>query len=374
MPPKSSTNDSTGCKTCNLTFKNYDAYHKHKVSSARHITCGKCSMDFRTDAALKSHHDLQHPAEQQLPCPGCNKVFVRLGSLMSHIESGECSPVDRAKIEAVRKMKESWNINARAAHRNKDFSRTGGTFGEQPNPFAVPMNSTSISTKPAAIISKNAAAFAIGEDLIKLDEMASILNSPWNDSVFNPMSQSLNQATTYTTAASTTESFQNPNVKTAVLDEAWDEHDPEGPNFKASNYYFNVLRKYKCPNYPCNKSFIHQGTFIAHLKSPAHREEKLQCNNCLRYFLSATALTQHCEAQGTRCKVRETDGYGGLVDEVTGGTARTEGRHVDNTVRYAVNGNFGANTVVAAHKAAAEARTKKFDDYWSSEKLDNHRW
>jgi len=47
---------------------------------------------------------------------------------------------------------------------------------------------------------------------------------------------------------------------------------------------------------------------------------------------------------------------------------------VDNTVRYAVNGNFGADTVVAAHKAAVEAKTKKFDDYWSLNRLDNHRW
>jgi hypothetical protein len=123
-----------------------------------------------------------------------------------------------------------------------------------------------------------------------------------------------------------------------------------------------------------SKSSPTESAFIQHLKSPAHRNEKLQCINCLRYFATATALTQHCEAQGIRCKVRETSGYDGFVDGITGGTAVTAGRHVDDTIKYAVNPALLAATttgiagVIKAHKAAATEKEKRFNNYWDTAK------
>ncbi len=108
--------------------------------------------------------------------------------------------------------------------------------------------------------------------------------------------------------------------------------------------------------------------FIQHLKSPAHRNEKLSCTGCLRYFATATALTQHSESQGVRCKVRETDNYGGVVDEVTGGTARTAGRLDDDTIKYEVAEGLVPNDMIAAHRAAHEAKNRKFNNYWEANK------
>lgn len=130
-----------------------------------------------------------------------------------------------------------------------------------------------------------------------------------------------------------------------------------------------------CSDLLISKSFATKSTFIAHLNSPAHHNERLQCHNCLRYFQNATALTQHCEAQGVRCKVRDTTDYNGIVDEVTGGTARISGRHVDNTVKYTVNNeNLGVGGIITAHRVAMETREDNLGKYWTSEKLDKHKW
>lgn len=92
--------------------------------------------------------------------------------------------------------------------------------------------------------------------------------------------------------------------------------------------------------------------------------------SCLRYFSTATALTQHIESQGVRCKVRNTEGFDGVVDGVTGGTAVTAGRHKDDTIKYAVNpllqAALGAQGVIQAHKAAINEKDKKFNNFWDT--------
>jgi hypothetical protein len=93
--------------------------------------------------------------------------------------------------------------------------------------------------------------------------------------------------------------------------------------------------------------------------------------SCLRYFSTATALTQHIESQGVRCKVRNTEGFNGVVDGVTGGTAVTTGRHIDDTIKYTVNpclrNLFGAQGAIEAHKAAATEKDEKFNKYWETQ-------
>jgi hypothetical protein len=105
--------------------------------------------------------------------------------------------------------------------------------------------------------------------------------------------------------------------------------------------------------------------FVQHLKSPAHRNEKLQCTKCLRYYATATALTQHMESQGVRCKVRELDTYNTVVDEVTGGVAALMGKHEDDTVKYVVNpAMLMAGGIVSANKEAHEAQSKRTQQHW----------
>lgn len=43
------------CKICDLDFEDDDAYHIHKMSSDKHITCHICSEDFRSEAGCKRH-------------------------------------------------------------------------------------------------------------------------------------------------------------------------------------------------------------------------------------------------------------------------------------------------------------------------------
>jgi hypothetical protein len=120
-----------------------------------------------------------------------------------------------------------------------------------------------------------------------------------------------------------------------------------------------------------SKTVQSSSAFVQHLKSPAHRNEKLQCINCLRYFATATALTQHCESQGVRCKVRQTSEYDGVVDGITGGTAVTAGRHIDDTIKYAVNPTFTVASVVEAHRARMEEKNKKAKGFWDN---NTPRW
>lgn len=43
------------CKLCDLDFEDDDAYHIHKMSSDKHITCHICSEDFRSEAGCNRH-------------------------------------------------------------------------------------------------------------------------------------------------------------------------------------------------------------------------------------------------------------------------------------------------------------------------------
>jgi hypothetical protein len=56
---QSSTEEPTYDKACQLTFKSWMEYHRHKLATPRrHITCEVCSQDFKTLDARKRHHDL----------------------------------------------------------------------------------------------------------------------------------------------------------------------------------------------------------------------------------------------------------------------------------------------------------------------------
>lgn len=47
----------TYCKKHDKEFPNWKALHIHKIESKEHIVCYLCSQDFRTQGALKVHHD-----------------------------------------------------------------------------------------------------------------------------------------------------------------------------------------------------------------------------------------------------------------------------------------------------------------------------
>lgn len=44
------------CKVCNEDFEDWDALHRHKIMSNRHITCTVCSLDFKSEMGRDSHY------------------------------------------------------------------------------------------------------------------------------------------------------------------------------------------------------------------------------------------------------------------------------------------------------------------------------
>ncbi|KAE8441598.1 hypothetical protein EG329_004647 [Mollisiaceae sp. DMI_Dod_QoI] len=392
----------TICKLCNIEFPSFIAYHNHKVQSRRHICCEICSQDFNNDKAFKQHHDLMHSDEQDLRCPGCNKKFTRLGGLIGHIELKTCRDLPNLNIEAARKEKEQSNAMVKSAHNFNDFSRGGVSFGDEPHPLAKtpapsPQGQPGQGTPHGPVFH--------GDDLIgEVDLTSAILNAPWGgdeSKLLERVALATNQFPPLSTkipnimdAPMVTASAPNawtsrkdlfpaaspslassPSVAAVVLqaqvvaqpDPEPDPFDPDSPGFDPQKYYIPLTQKYKCPYFGCGKSMNNRPAFIQHLKSTAHRIDKLQCTKCLRYYASATALTQHMESQGVRCKVRESVSYNTVVDEVTGGVALASGRHRDNTVKYVVNNGIidAAGGVVAANKAAHDAKNGNFNNYWS---------
>lgn len=113
---------------------------------------------------------------------------------------------------------------------------------------------------------------------------------------------------------------------------------------------------------------------MQHLKAPAHiaTNQRLKCINCLRFFESATALTQHVEAQGVRCNVRETSEYNTYVKEITAKAATIDGFHYDNTVKYTISEDFRLAKNVVQKKATNDEASKKQiqwrEDFWKNEK------
>jgi len=115
-------------------------------------------------------------------------------------------------------------------------------------------------------------------------------------------------------------------------------------------------------------------SLLAHLRSPAHRNEALRCRGCLRYFNSITALTQHSESQGTRCKIRETDQYGEAIDNFTAGFVGLDGELPDNTVKYKaldpLSSEAAARKLAEANKKANDAEDARKLEYWDKHDIE----
>lgn len=83
------------------------------------------------------------------------------------------------------------------------------------------------------------------------------------------------------------------------------------------------------------KTFKTKGGLIGHLRSPAHSGKKYRCPYCLKDFTSLTAITQHAEDTGSRCRIRYSDNYDAYMDQLTAGLVDVSlDRHEDGTLKY----------------------------------------
>ncbi|ESZ96375.1 hypothetical protein SBOR_3207 [Sclerotinia borealis F-4128] len=475
------------CKTCKITFKEWRSYHNHKMTSGQHICCDICSTDFHTDEGLKRHRTFMHPKEQDLSCLGCGKQYVRLGSLIAHLELDSCHAINsetRHTLAARRRQRQQLHAKFTAGLRDIDENagpRTGISLLDSQN---TPINVTDSKPPPLIFEGKISTNFEFGgwettileedepsnlpndvvlnnvpetimklqpeEDLISFTEVGKAMSTPWRkpskkraeipeptkevkyeyvengfpipiapsmkednfpslpsvndfkdagmkapnfmdapfeDSKFNsiwdsqhiianarkPVSPPPKAAAPVTDAIARTGGLPPLRMRPLVNplpEKEYAPYDPKDPAFRAQRYWVPFTKKYKCPHRLCKKSSDTESGFVQHLLSVAHAgNNRLICPNCYRAFGTYTALTQHCESQGVRCKIREADNYGRVVDDITASVADVVGRHEDETVKYTVNkegwGDIEAKAFMARkRREMEEKKSKNRANYW----------
>ncbi|KAH8805691.1 hypothetical protein F5884DRAFT_755254 [Xylogone sp. PMI_703] len=417
--------DPEYCRICDSSFDSWEAFHAHKLQSRYHICCSVCGQDFNTAGGLKRHRDLMHSHEQNLRCRLCHKSFIRLGGFICHIELNQCTGLDPAILKKSKsEIEHGRGSSANALPPARETAVPNSRIKQGSQPQLIPgLDATVPETTNSQ--QTNGRSAPLEEDLMSFDASPHRLNSPWNRDGLLPVSgpsmlsvpskngsqvvNIMDQPIAYNfekalIPADTTKTFlpvpvsslrdntiakvnqkplfpDTPPAETisATLASALtltpvemvsvQQYNPDAPGFDAYQYYNKFSEKFKCPYPACPKVIATKSAFIQHLKSAAHLNEKLRCPNCLDYFASSTALTQHCESQGVRCRIREAGNYNSTVDEITIGMGKVAGLHVDNTIKYAINdAAFKPKAIVDANKAANEAREAVFNDYWKQHK------
>ncbi|CAD6505687.1 BgTH12-01177 [Blumeria graminis f. sp. triticale] len=289
------------CRVCNIEFESWDGLKSHMLSSAAHINCCDiCLIEFNHYGSFKKHRESMHNSKQNLHCHACDRNFTRLGSLVGHLELSECKLRTSDQLAAIRNQKKLVYQRQIAARNYKDFNRSAVSdiFGKEPLPVLYQDNSLfNITAK---------------------QDHSLPLNHEHNEKL---------------TGRDSIESGEI-EIKPHLVQKSSNILDPSCAGFHAEKYYIKLLRKYKCPHHNCRKSFEAKSSFIQHMRSPAHIDENLQCESCLRFFATATALTQHCEANTNRCMIQSSPNYLQFVDMITSGVARPAGRLEDKTIAY----------------------------------------
>ncbi|KAM0433977.1 hypothetical protein ACHAPT_003921 [Fusarium lateritium] len=349
MPSGLQPDGSFLCKPCKTKFSSWEQLLKHKENMQRagkdkHIHCKFCGQDFKTEAGLMRHiHEASdlppleattcsanmtqfHAQAQNLQCPGCHKgPFVRLGGLMSHIQN-ECPTLDVSFLEHLREEKMEFAMQLQAQTKEPVKANYGQYMPAASGAGNIVDVERSIETfklKKKEFPALSASKSTDNRTDHSTDNKENIAPWEWNG---KPTKEQLDKAA-------------------APAPENWDEYlnvnDPAHPNFNVARYYSSIIEKYSCPVIGCGKTFKTSHAIIGHIKSPAHSRTKYRCPYCLRTFKALADITQHAESSSVRCRMRETDTYGALVDQLTGGLADVSiSRHDDGTVKYEVSTKF----------------------------------
>jgi hypothetical protein len=97
-----------------------------------------------------------HSKEQDMNCPGCDKLFTHMGALIAHIELTECRSIVKKdtnfNFEESRKEKEAVYENQRDVRNYVDFGRSEGEPGADNGPKPMLANYAMVqvaATSPA---------------------------------------------------------------------------------------------------------------------------------------------------------------------------------------------------------------------------------
>ncbi|EEU44485.1 uncharacterized protein NECHADRAFT_85078 [Fusarium vanettenii 77-13-4] len=328
------------CKPCQIRFPTWERLLKHKdimrrAGKAKHIHCKFCGMDFKTEVAHMTHIHQSHPQAQDLQCPGCNQgPFAKLGGLLHHIQN-ECSTLDVSFLEHLREEKMEFATQLQAMT-NEPVKANYGHY----------MPAASGGSYDYEEVESKIEAFKLEKkEFPDLCKPESTVDHTDNKENIAPWEWDSGKKLFPDAPPAEKPTKEQLEAAAAPGPQDWDEwlnvNDPTHPKFNVARYYQPIIDKYVCPVIGCGKTFKNSRGIIGHLKSPTHSGTKYRCPYCLRTFNSLAAITSHAEDSSVRCRVRETDTYGALIDQLTGGLADVSvRRHDDGTVKYEVSKNF----------------------------------
>ncbi|KAL2880927.1 hypothetical protein SGCOL_003577 [Colletotrichum sp. CLE4] len=319
---KPAPHEAVFCDVCDRKFPSLDELMGHKrmamLTEGTHIHCSVCTRDFNSKDALNKHIPEVHPQEQNLTCPGCQKMFVRLAGWMRHLEHNECPGIRRADVDQSRAEKLTFSHELE--------KRSGSQFGDY-----FPVSHPSVQSAFEA--QSNLDAMSTVDAQSESDDKAYMANPSFFKPKDFPHLKDANESL---------EGIQRAQSNTGSEKQSeplvGDINNPSHRLFDPRKYYNTLTRKYKCPQPSCKKTFLSSGALITHMKSAAsHYNAKLQCPGCLRYFRDASSLTAHSESESTRCSIRKSENYRSYLDQLTGGMADLGVKHEDGTIKYEVS-------------------------------------
>ncbi|KAJ2903960.1 hypothetical protein MKZ38_009015 [Zalerion maritima] len=353
---KANPRTAFNCSVCNQKFLSYQAIKAHKSAARDHFYCFICDKDFRDADNIRDHVVKEHPAAQELNCPGCGRDFSRYSALVGHWEKNQC-PNQNYSAENIYNEREK---GLEFAHRLRQqglgedssvntVSRLQGTIS--PESIFPPSREPDVHQpvfKPGEFPCPEAQKFRHGDSKVPdlLTGFGDLLlkspNSSWQ-STTSSKQNSTGQAL-FPEASAPAKlapdilkqlSTPNPNDPRTLP-----EHDPDHPDFDVRRYWCDILGWFKCP-YGCQgkKHRYESGRKLsAHLNS-AHRgiKKKIKCPTCLRDFGSAQALAAHAETVLTKCSIRSTSRIGEFVGELSAGLIKPAGYHLDSTMKYEIS-------------------------------------
>ncbi|KAK4177695.1 hypothetical protein QBC36DRAFT_370938 [Triangularia setosa] len=337
---------------------------------------------FRTLGAAETHQ------KQELICPGCKTTFVRLGGFVDHIEKNRCEIISNEKFHEQREKALNFARRLQMLPGGHEIRLGTLTAGSTKGPAHYTqylstakeetVGDTLSSLRP--LVNNTGRPDPVAFQMVSLGEKNDLLTGPGSD---HPEQESdvgdmkvLFPSYTSPAPTITGSGAASPARPTPAQVQGWrepqtrpvyDKNDPRNSTWDPKDYWIQWTRKYKCPRDRCPKSFPTGNGLRNHLLTHPSTGFQVQCPVCSKWFDTNTALAQHVESEGSRCKIRESEDYGRFLCQFTAGMVDT------NT------GPGGMNVYTLSAQAKQTFGEKKDDkkadedeDRWGREKSDEN--
>lgn len=130
--------------------------------------------------------------------------------------------------------------------------------------------------------------------------------------------------------------------------------DPSNADYNVERFRHDVIGKYCCPFGGCDCSYDKPVDLSDHFKI-AHMKTDYRCPLCLKIFAKGSSLMAHAEAVGGKCRVKESNVFGQLLDVISGGFLKAK------QVRQPKMVKFDQEAVVKRGEIVDGVMSTKFD-------------